>query len=91
MRLCKVLVSLKQIHHTTKKKNVTLTSNGVCGAVIEPIYPQAAQIPINPCLKFVGNNSVVYTYVTLNEIDMAHLLIKNIKILIVIALTGMHS
>lgn len=41
--------------------NLALTSNGVCGAVIDPIYPLAAQIPIKLCLKLVGNNSVVYT------------------------------
>lgn len=46
-----------------------LTSNGVCGASIEPIRPKDEHRACIEFLVWVGNNSDVNTYVMLKNIE----------------------
>lgn len=50
-----------------------LTSNGVCGAIIDPMRPIMEHNESSECLTVVGRSSAVNTYKTVNDIVMENL------------------
>lgn len=54
-----------------------LTNNDIWGAIIEPSRPNMEAMPNRDMRNSVGNISAVNTYIVLNAIVMANLLLRN--------------
>jgi len=53
------------------------TNSDICGANMEPIRPNMEAMPNSDIRNSVGNISAVNTYMVLNAMVMAYLLLKN--------------